>query len=769
MSFFKRPIFLASLGLGALNLLLFRDLLGTPGKVLSSQDADLYLHFASWRQFGFGELGKGHLVLWNPHYLCGNPFLGNFESALLYPPNWFYLILPLATAINLGIVLHVWMAGFFTYLWARSWKLSPLSAFLSGVIFMWGGAYFLHLYAGHLPNLCAMVWAPLIFMAIDGVLEQGDFYWVLLGVFSVSMQTLAGHPQYVYFTALTAFFYLFIRLFEKKRRWRSLGQFFLFYLGAFLITAAQSWTGLEALFNSARHVVLDPSAANSFSFPPQNLLTLFMPEFFGHLQKGSYWSSWYFWEGSLFVGVTASVLAINGLVRSPQKRLWLAMVVLTLLLAFGAYTPLYQIFYHYVPFFSGMRGMGKFVFLTSLFLSILAGMGLDELSNHPDLNERVIWWVLLSGLVLLLSGRLVFGSTMDGDQGLWTRIFTHLPWLTSSLPLMEDSFRLGYIIDSGIQTAWSLVKAGVTALILAGFLFWGRTDRKAFYGVAFITVLELFLFARTHRPVFDLPSLTSKQAQLDHFFLQHPGDDRVYGLGSLCLNTPGSDIWEDEPIVPRRYAAFVGYTQGIPEGKLFSTSPIFKRFQKIYRLIRLKYIFSQGKNGFSAMELAFKSMPRMALVSHWVLRTDAISELRMITNDGFDPTQQVVLETDPGLSSTASRGGGEIRWMDHSTDEIEVEAHVNQSCVLLVTDNYDPGWKAEALADSGQKDYRVLPGDYFLRAIPLQPGYHHLMLRYRPWAFEIGKWVSLLSCFAYVAILLAVRRRNKNTGPTFTA
>src|ERR1700722_8930026 len=108
----------AVLGLLGLNLLLFGDVLRSSTKVLSDAQADIYLHFAAWRQFGFGEIQKGHLPLWNTHYLCGNPFLGGFESALLYPFNWHYLWMPLVMAINFGIVFHVFLAGFFTYLWA---------------------------------------------------------------------------------------------------------------------------------------------------------------------------------------------------------------------------------------------------------------------------------------------------------------------------------------------------------------------------------------------------------------------------------------------------------------------------------------------------------------------------------------------------------------------------------------------------------------------------------------------------------------------------
>jgi hypothetical protein len=770
MSRTKSHALLALSGFIGLNLLLFGDVLfGSSGQVLSSKDADLYLHFAAWRQFGFEQLKMGHLTLWNPHYLCGNPFLGNFESALLYPPNWLFLFLPLAAALNWGMALHVVLAGFFTYLWAAYRKLHPAAGFLSGVIFMWGGAYYLHLYAGHLPNLCAMVWAPLIFCALDGWVEERKTGWVLLGALSVSMQVLAGHPQYVYLTALAAAFYVLLRLKGNPQPGKSFIGSALFYVGAFFMTAVQSWTGLQALFHSARHSALDPASAGSFSFPPQNLLTLFMPEFFGHLEAGRYWSSWYFWEGSLFIGVTALVLVITAVIQMRERRWLLTMVLASLLLAFGAYTPVYSFLYHWMPFFNGMRGMGKFVFLTSLFLSLLAGMGFDHCLSHTNEGRKKALWVAIISLVFLMLGRFTFGSAMEGASGCWSRNFSLLSWLSSRVSDMDPSLRMGYIQDNGIQSAWSLVEAGCVGLVLAGILFMATIRRKLIYAVVCLAVLESFWFAASNRPVFDMTSFKNKQDRLAQFFIQHPGEDRVYGTGALSLTTHGFDIWEDEPVVPSRYAQFVCYSQGIPENKLYSTSPVFTKLGKTFGLVRLKYLFISDGDDYRVLQIPLHPMPRMTLVSHWTIESNHQAELAAITSNRFDPKEGVVLEKDPALSISSLGGKEGLKWFDHSTDLIEVEATTNHPSVLLVTDNYDPGWKAEALADSGQKKYEAQPGDYFLRAVPLQAGYHHFILKYEPWGFEVGKWVSLLSCFLYVGILLAVHRQNKRSGSSINA
>src|ERR1039458_3707009 len=97
---------------------LFWDFL-SPGTsfILSKAGQDMIADFIGWRQFAFDELKKGHLALWYPQLLCGAPFFGDFQSALLYPPNWLYMVSPLPFAINLGIALHVFLMGWFTYLW----------------------------------------------------------------------------------------------------------------------------------------------------------------------------------------------------------------------------------------------------------------------------------------------------------------------------------------------------------------------------------------------------------------------------------------------------------------------------------------------------------------------------------------------------------------------------------------------------------------------------------------------------------------------------
>ena len=77
-------------------------------------------------------------------------------------------------------------------------------------------------------------------------------------------------------------------------------------------------------------------------------------------------------------------------------------------------------------------------------------------------------------------------------------------------------------------------------------------------------------------------------------------------------------------------------------------------------------------------------------------------------------------------------------------------------------DSYSSGWQARALSGSVQQNYKVMPANYTLMAIPLAAGEHRLILEYKPLAFLIGKWLSLFSLMIYIiALICYLRKRYK--------
>ncbi len=407
---------LAAAFLFLLTLAMFAGVLFGPGDVvLSNIDTDLAKQFVHWRAFGFGELRAGHLALWNPHIYSGAPYFGGFQAALLYPPNWLYLCLPLGRAINVGIALHVFLAGWFMFFWTRGRGLHRLACVFAGVLFMFCGPYFPHIYAGHLPNLCAMVWAPLLFSPSTAGWQRRTMGWPLLGAGVVAMQILAGHPQYVFYTGVAAAIYCAAAPLENAAPVQALAGLAVMVAGAVGLSAVQLFEGFHAAGASVRSVGITMEFAGIFSFPPENFLTLLVPGFFGDMTGYDYWGRCYLWEVSLFIGISGFVLALYGAFSGERdKRRFCALLVLVLLVpALGEHTPLFSWLYLYAPGFNKFRGWSKFTFPAILFLIMLAAVGFDRMLRRGPAGQGC--------RIATLAG----GASCCWRGGLGVRVVTH--------------------------------------------------------------------------------------------------------------------------------------------------------------------------------------------------------------------------------------------------------------------------------------------------------------------------------------------------------
>src|SRR5437899_8975475 len=126
----------------AMALAMFGDLLFAGGKrVLGHPGSDMFLQYFAWRAFGFGELAKGNLALWNPHIFSGAPYVGGMQGALFYPPNWLFLVLSTPVAINWSVALHVFAIGAFMFFWVKHRVRSAVRSLFAGPPVMLAAAF----------------------------------------------------------------------------------------------------------------------------------------------------------------------------------------------------------------------------------------------------------------------------------------------------------------------------------------------------------------------------------------------------------------------------------------------------------------------------------------------------------------------------------------------------------------------------------------------------------------------------------------------------
>ena len=760
-----KSFYIGPLGLLVLTLAMFFDVLFLPGDaVLSSARTDLASQFVHWRGFGFGEMAMGNLPLWNPHIYSGAPFLAGFQSALLYPLNVLYLVLPLAKAINWGIALHAFLGGLFFYLWALKRGLHPLACFLAGAEFIFCAPYFLHIYAGHLPNLCTMIWAPLLFLAIDGAVEKPAAGWCLLGMFAVAMQILAGHIQYVYYTGIAAVLYLAASLPGTAERMKALTCFFLFYGGAVILAAAQILPGIEAGRDSLRGVGVSYEFATMFSFPPENLITWVVPTFFGDTVQFPYWGRWYLWEMSLFVSVTGFLLAVYAVVLRQGRERFIpaAMAGILLLLAMGSYLPWFGLLHAYLPGFDTFRGVSKFVFQATLFVILLSAMGLDSLLRE-GLRKR---WPILSALgaaavLSLVVGLAIWQSSLSPD-GLWAQGMRGM-FNTGQSYLAEGFFASRpTVLNAGEGAALGLAFLSATCIVIAIILFLRVSNHwKASLLVA-LAILELVAAGAPVRDTFRLAA--AYPADMVELFRQRPGDHRILNAykPNLAMSMGWRDVWGYDPLIPRRYGEFMAWMQQADMAQIVRNDLQF-RYHPLLGMLGCRYMLTPIEGRIVLADLGGDVMPRAALVGQWAVEPDRDRAFALLGQPGFDPRRLVVLERDPKLpAGKASAIPGSMRVTGSSSDHLTIEADVNTASILVVADNYADGWRAVPLAGSASTCYEIIPANYTLRGVPLAPGHHRIRMEYRPASFVIGVWLSLAGVAAWMVtagVLLWRRRR----------
>ena len=152
-----------------------------PHRILSSLGCDIHLQYFAWRHFAFHNLAQGTLPFWNPYIFSGTPFIAGMQSALFYPFNVLYLLLPIHLAINYTVILHIFLSGVFFYFFMRTLNVERFAVFLSALVYMFAATQICRIYAGHLSTLCTM---PRSFKVGLGISLVTLFSLVIGGVIS---------------------------------------------------------------------------------------------------------------------------------------------------------------------------------------------------------------------------------------------------------------------------------------------------------------------------------------------------------------------------------------------------------------------------------------------------------------------------------------------------------------------------------------------------------------------------------------------------------
>lgn len=469
--------------------------------------------FYPWRHFAAETLRAGQIPLWNPYQFCGTPFVANSQSAVFYPGNLLFILIPdTAYAFGWSALLHLTLCGWFTYLLLRRLRCSELASLLGGVVYAYSAWQVAWL---QLPTfLATSCWIPLLLYTIQGVgsrqwavgtrvagdradqpdrTDQTDRpnplhptpYTLLPISGAVGMMLLAGHLQIALYGLLAGTLWAAARLLfgGREGRIQRLGVYFGGLVLGMMLAMPQLLPAIE--LSRISHRVGKPSAAGyaaytEYGLPPSGLTMLFLPDFFGgDSDPGNpYWGYYrknvgggqliavihnpaetaiYVGIAPLFLGMLACVRGLNRKAFDRKTALFAGLALLTLLLALG--TPLDALLYFGVPGFGQSGSPARCLVVWALAMGGLAAFGLDSLLAKVPTKREV---AIVSGVLFV-----VFALTLNlGAQSLKAP-----PPGVKSLPVIGEVFQR-------IGIGWA--HFGLFALAGSGLLLWKRTQPSAF-------------------------------------------------------------------------------------------------------------------------------------------------------------------------------------------------------------------------------------------------------------------------------------------------
>jgi hypothetical protein len=718
-----------------------------------------------YRLFAAVSLKQGMIPFWNPYVFSGMPFFADVQAAVLYPLN---LVLTLfaqkewlnPVLVEYQIVLHIAMAGAFMYLLARDFGASKSGGMLAGITFMLCGFFTTHIFHSNL--IYAAAWFPLAIYLFKRTIDRKSLLFMALTALVLSVIFFCGYPQlmvYMYYWLAAYYLYgLVVRIREKTRPLAEVKRAALFaglvVLGIGM-ASVQMLPTQELAKNSVRPK-LEFSESCEGSFRPYRFVTLFVPNYFGLPQKNAYWGisgkdvnagSHNYWETAMYAGTVSLVLAAIApfFVRTPLTVFLSIMAVLSVLLAMGNSFFLYWLAFKFLPAFNAFRIPGRFAYMFSLSVSLLAGFGLtwlqsrslQESAKRKQILERTL--IVVAGLCLVVGLATTTGIFKSGI----------VDFILAAGRFGSDSQGISNYVDKQIYPAvlkgvWVFIAlavcaAGICVARLRGRIS-ARTSAASLLCLALLDFMAFGMgFAAGNIDPAVMYSKTETVRQLQD--LQTTEYFRINARSS----TPGTDDLGGQYMAFRKNQGSV-HRLFLMEGynPLRLKRQLVNRKDRTLDILNVKFKIAVDEQR-QSMSLALHPtyFPRCRMVYDYAVEQDENRILPRLYDPLFDHKKSVVIEEKPAIS--IDTGFADTSWRcgitRYSLNKIDIDVSTPGNGLLVLSEIDYPSWKA--LIDG--KPAPVLRADYALRAIPVEKGSHKVSCYFSEDVFRKGLLLSLIS------------------------
>jgi hypothetical protein len=739
--------------LACLPLILFSDALFTSGELIYSFDIDyFYPHEVVLDASGYGE----DFLVWNPYFGAGAPGLGKIQIGIFYPPLMLLRSLfSVETTLNLDAILHLFIAGTGVYFLMRQLSVGPIPALFAAVAFMLSGSLTPRIFAGHASVVRTVAWSGWLLFAYIRLLKWRVWHNAVFVAVIIGFVILGGHPQMsltVLLLPLGYFFALFVPECIQLKQWRAILSGLSWSIGA--VVLALGLTAVQLAPYLAWHRQTVRAAGYAFdsleamvqhSFLWQHFFTFIAPTFWYDPESAiaiTFGSLSYFWETSAFTGVlTMLIVAVGLTMRSDQhqanRRFFVGLAIMGLLLSMGTINPLYDYLFQTMPY---IRAPGRFMVWWTLAMSVVAGITLDILlkspSSYTKLFNRANALALGGGLMMVFW--LLLSTSQDystSSQEYSSQNYTHLLRQTVSHSVIELA-----------------IKLSAMAVLFLVMRSWRKYDR--YLGILLVLALavEMSLFTATitkPTPLFMLYRLESPYVQFNLLVDEHRFHDHrqppLYLLPTLTHVENGEESGKLEKLLQE------------PNGiNLLAAN--FKMTED--NLNDEEWQLTQTQNNWN-LYTNRHNLPRI-YAAPIVRQVANEGEVLQIVGDlSFAAWQEaiVVRPTASGhaaqldqLATRASNGESPVfsgRYLSYQNNRLIAEVVADQPMMIVFSEMYDEGWQA---AVNGETVPLWLV-NYAFRGVMVEEGVSIITMEYRSRPYSLGLGISLLTILIMVAII----------------
>lgn len=781
-----------ALAWAALTYAIFTLLLAYPalsGQFLVSAISDQYIAGFPFREFAAESLRAGHgFPLWNPYQFGGMPYVAAMHGDIFYPTFLLRMMMPTDVAMTWSFILHLFLCGLLTFVFLRAANFGFFPSLLGGLAYMLCGQVASYVSPGHDGKLYVSALLPLLLWALQrGVRDGRQWAWGTIAIV-VGLAVLSPHPQLLQYMLLCAGSYALYLAFasgdanveqgrlERPVALRRLALAFGAVALGMVMGAIQFLPVMEYVDWSPRAGGAGWEHAISYSFPPEELINTYLPQFSGILER--YWGRNGIHLHSEYLGAGALFLALAGLGRKGGIRraflwFWAAVLLISLFWALGGFTPFYHIVYALVPGTKFFRAPSTIYYITCFAVAVLAAAGTQRALAGQLSVRYVAGWVGAGALVVLL-------ATTGGLE---------------SLALSLASFQgADYVVANQPAVLLGSFRSLLFVVLVGGVVVAGNRGRMkpAVAGWALVVLVgaDLWSIARNYWR-FSPPAseLYASDATIDYIKAQ-PEPGRVLALPLAPLTGTGRDpyFYKAGGLMHHDVRNVLGYhgnelgrydmLLGADQGMNQLANP------NLWRLLNIRYFMTNVSEApFVGSELVAGPVLNVARDSVYLYRMPGDNPAAWVVPAIVKAPDNAVLATvlDPAfdvrsaaLFDTAAAVTGAD--LTQAPEPIELPAVVDRylpgdikvilsrpapaGAALVVSENYYPGWTATV---DGQPA-AVGRADYVLTGVALPEGAREVELRFDSQPYRTGKMITLimtaLAALMVVGGLVGERRRS---------